>query len=117
VARLLQAAQVVVAPSVPSRDGRREGIPVVLMEAMASAVPVVSSRLSGIPELVEDGQDGLLTPPGDTAALADVLEQLYRDPGLRYRLGQAGREKVKREFDLYRNAAALARHFGREISS
>jgi glycosyltransferase involved in cell wall biosynthesis len=117
VARLLQATQVVVAPSVPSRDGRREGIPVVLMEAMASAVPVVSSRLSGIPELVEDGQDGLLTPPGDTAALADVLEQLYRDPGLRYRLGQAGREKVKREFDLYRNAAALARHFGREISS
>ncbi len=64
---------VLAAPSVPTRGGKREGIPVVLMEAMATGLPVVASRLSGIPELVTDGVDGLLVPPGDDAALAAAL--------------------------------------------
>lgn len=115
VAELIQVTDVVVTPSVPSRDGRREGIPVVLMEAMASGVPVVASRLSGIPELAIDEQTGLLTPPGDAEALADALERLWHDPGLRQRLGKAGRDKVLREFDLHTNAAELARHFRTEV--
>lgn len=115
VSRLLQGADVVVAPSVPSSDGRREGIPVALMEAMASGIPVVASRLSGIPELVEDGVDGVLTSPGDAVALADALEYLWRRPELRQRLGQAGRQKIVEEFDLYRNASRLARHFNRTV--
>jgi colanic acid/amylovoran biosynthesis glycosyltransferase len=114
VMEILQGADVVAAPSVPSSDGRREGIPVVLMEAMASGVPVVASRLSGIPELVKDGRTGLLVPPRDAQALADALERMYRDPALRRRLGGAGRQKVVQEFNLYTNAAALARHFSRE---
>jgi len=114
VAQLLQDADVLVAPSVPTRDGRREGIPVVLMEAMSSGVPVVASNISGIPELVVDGRTGLLAPPGEAVALADALKRYYHDPALRKRLGLSGREKVIGEFDLYRNAATLAQHIGME---
>ncbi len=112
IAQLLRRVDALAAPSVPTRSGRREGIPVVLMEAMASGVPVVASRISGIPELVEDGVSGLLVPPGDAQALADALARLYRqDPESRRALGMAGREKVVREFDVHRNSAALARYF------
>lgn len=117
VAGLLRSAHVVAAPSVPSGDGRREGIPVALMEAMASGIPVVASRLSGIPELVEDGVSGVLTPPGDAHALADTLERLWFDPALRQRLGRAAREKVMEAFDLRANAARLARRFTVEVPS
>jgi colanic acid/amylovoran biosynthesis glycosyltransferase len=109
VARMFREADVAVLASQPTREGKREGIPVVLMEAMASGLPAVSTRLSGIPELVEDGATGLLVPPADAAALADALERLARDPDLRRRMGQAGREKVTREFNLRTNAAALLR--------
>lgn len=107
VARELGDADVLVAPSVPTRGGKREGIPVVLMEAMATGLPVVASRLSGIPELVTDGKDGLLVAPGDDAAIADALERLANDRSLRRRLGRAGRETVDRAFDVDRSAAEL----------
>jgi colanic acid/amylovoran biosynthesis glycosyltransferase len=111
IARLLVDADVLAVPSVPTRDGRREGIPVVLMEAMGSGVPVIASNLSGIPELVNDQQTGLLVPPRDARALADALERYIQDPGLRRRFGNAGRAKVIEEFDLHKNAAILAHHF------
>ena len=107
VARALAEADVLVTPSVPTRSGKREGIPVVLMEAMAAGLPVVASRLSGIPELVEDGVSGHLVPPADPAALAAALERLAAEPELRARLGRAGREAVLRGFDSADNAAAL----------
>ncbi len=108
VAAELAAADVLVAPSVPTRGGKREGIPVVLMEAMATGLPVVASRLSGIPELVTDEADGLLVPPGDDAALAAALGRLARDPALRRRLGACGRETILAGFDVDANARALA---------
>jgi glycosyltransferase involved in cell wall biosynthesis len=108
---LLRAADLVAAPSVPSRDGRREGIPVALMEAMAMGLPVVASRLSGIPELVEHDKSGLLVEPGDVGGLADAIELLCSEPALRRRLGGEAREKVLSEFDLNTNAAALAELF------
>lgn len=111
VLELLRQADVLVAPSVPSRDGRREGIPVVLMEAMACGVPVVASRLSGIPELVDHGENGFLVRPGDVGGLVEALLRLYRDPVLRSRFGTSGRAKVVREFDVRRNAETLARLF------
>jgi glycosyltransferase involved in cell wall biosynthesis len=111
IAALLADADVLVAPSVPTRQGKREGIPVVLMEAMASGVPVVASDLSGIPELVEDDVTGLLAPPGDAGAIATALARLHADEELRCRLGAAGRERVERDFDVRRNALALARNF------
>ena len=112
---LLHKMQVVVAPSVLSRDGRREGIPVALMEAMASGIPVVASRISGIPELVENEQTGLLVSPKDATALADALERLYQNPALRLRLQSAAREKILREFNLHTNAAKLAQRFTRQV--
>jgi glycosyltransferase involved in cell wall biosynthesis len=115
VAAELAAADVLVAPSVPTSGGKREGIPVVLMEAMATGLPVVASRLSGIPELVTDGVSGLLVPPGDDAALADALASLAADPERRTRLGAAGRETVLRDFDVDRNAAALADRIRRSL--
>jgi colanic acid/amylovoran biosynthesis glycosyltransferase len=116
VAAELAASDVLAAPSVPTRGGKREGIPVVLMEAMASGLPVVASRLSGIPELVTDGVSGLLVPPGDDGALADALSALATDGALRARFGAAGRETVMREFDVDRNAATLAERIRRSLA-
>jgi glycosyltransferase involved in cell wall biosynthesis len=108
VAELMAASDVLVAPSVPTRQGKREGIPIVLMEALASGLPVVASRLAGIPELVEDGRTGLLVEPRDAAGLAAALRRLSDDPALRAQLAAAGRAKVELEFDAYDNAARLA---------
>jgi glycosyltransferase involved in cell wall biosynthesis len=111
IVRLLLDTDVLTVPSVPTRDGRREGIPVVLMEAMGSGVPVIASNLSGIPELVNDLLTGLLVPPRDASFLADALERYIQDPGLRRRLGNAGRAKVVEEFDLNKNAEMLLQNF------
>jgi glycosyltransferase involved in cell wall biosynthesis len=113
VIALLSQVDVVTLPSVLTKQGKKEGIPVALMEGMASGLPVVSSRLSGIPELVEDGVSGILAEPRDAEGLAAALETLAKDPGLRARLGAAGREKVLRDFNLRRNALALADLFRR----
>lgn len=111
VAKHLQSADVLVAPSVPTNSGRREGIPVVLMEAMSSGVPVIASDLSGIPELVIDDDTGLLTPPRDAASLSTALIRVYSDPALRERLARRARLKVEEEFDLSMNARQLAACF------
>ncbi len=103
---LLARAEVCVLASVHSAREGEDGIPVSLMEALAFGKPVVASGLSGIPELVRDGETGLLVPPGDVAALADALERLLRDPELRRRLGEAGRSLVA---ELYAEDARAAR--------
>jgi len=108
VREVLRQADVVAAPSVLTRDGRREGIPVALMEALGCGIPAVASRLSGIPELIEDGVTGLLVPPGDARRLADALERLSGDVQLRHTMAGQGQTKVKQEFDLAINAGKLA---------
>jgi glycosyltransferase involved in cell wall biosynthesis len=115
IVEFLGNADVLVVPSVPTREGRREGIPVVLMEAMASGVPVIASDISGIPELVEHGKSGLLVPPRNAQVLANNLEALWKDPVERGRLADAGRAKVMEEFNLDKNASELTRHFRGEI--
>jgi glycosyltransferase involved in cell wall biosynthesis len=107
VARVLADADAAVLASYPTRSGKREGIPVALMEAMAIGLPVVASGLSGIPELVEHERTGLLVAPGDPWALAEALACLARDATLRTRLGEAARAKVAEEFEIRRNARAL----------
>jgi len=84
-----------------------EGVPVVLMEAMAAGVPVVTSRIAGVPELVEHGQSGFLVPPGDAAALTEALRPLVQDAALRSRFGQVGRAKVAAEFNVAAEAQKL----------
>jgi colanic acid/amylovoran biosynthesis glycosyltransferase len=108
VLRMLEQADVVALPSIQAKSGKMEGIPVALMEPLACEVPVISTRISGIPELVEDGVTGLLVPPADPAALAGALERLAYDPELGRRLGRAGRAKVLNEFDLADNTTQLA---------
>jgi glycosyltransferase involved in cell wall biosynthesis len=108
VAAEMRAADVVLLPSILGQRGDREGIPVCLMEAMATGRPVISSRQSGIPELVEHEVEGLLCPPGDPVALADALQRLAGDEALCRRLGAAGRDKVLREFDMRACANTLA---------
>jgi len=99
----LQETDVFVLPSFA------EGVPVVLMEAMAGGVPVIATRIAGIAELVEDGVSGYLLPPGDAVSLAQRLGELMGDPQLRSRLGAAGRAKVEADFDVRREAASLHR--------
>jgi glycosyltransferase involved in cell wall biosynthesis len=111
VAQWMQRSDVLVLASIMDRQGRREAIPVTLMEAMASELPVVASRLSGIPELVEHERTGLLFPPGDAAALATALRELAAAPQRRAELGRAGREKVVQDFDLRKNTGRLAELF------
>jgi glycosyltransferase involved in cell wall biosynthesis len=104
----MRSAHVLVQPSIVDRAGRREGIPVTLMEAMATGLPVVASRLSGIPELIEDGRSGLLVEAGDARALADALARLRAEPELCASLGREARARVEAAFDLRRNARSLA---------
>jgi glycosyltransferase involved in cell wall biosynthesis len=117
VARHLAAAHVFALASAPTPEGKREGIPVVLMEAMASGLPVVATRLSGIPELVEDGVSGCLVEPADAAGLAAALQGLDADRERGIALGRAGRDKVRRDFDLRRNTTRLAALFLRDPGS
>jgi glycosyltransferase involved in cell wall biosynthesis len=100
IVRLMHRADVLAVPSVPTSSGRREGLPVVTMEAMAAGLPVVASALSGIPEIVEDGVTGLLVPPRDGHALATALERIAADAGLRGRLAAAGHRRVEERYDL-----------------
>jgi glycosyltransferase involved in cell wall biosynthesis len=88
-------------------DGDRDGIPVVLMEAGAVGLPVISTAISGIPELVHHGVTGLLVPPGDSAALAEAIRALAADSGLRARLGAKAREWVEAEFEIRTNVEKL----------
>jgi colanic acid/amylovoran biosynthesis glycosyltransferase len=92
-----------------------EGIPVVLMEAMASGVPCVTTRITGIPELIRDGIDGLLVTPSDSAELADALVALMDDPELRKDLARTGRERVVAEYHLSHNVDRLAETFKRRF--
>jgi colanic acid/amylovoran biosynthesis glycosyltransferase len=107
VVRLMQACDLFVLASHPTREGKREGIPVVLMEAMACGLPVVASRLSGIPELVQDGRTGTLVPPADPEAIARAIERILFDPELGRRMGDAGREWVGRAFSVGAGAKRL----------
>ncbi|RPJ66155.1 MAG: glycosyltransferase [Acidobacteria bacterium] len=111
VAALLSSGDAAVLASHPTPQGKREGIPVSLMEAMAAGLPVVASAISGIPELVHAGSTGLLVPSGDPVALADALERLAGRPDLRARMGKAGRARVMRAFNLHTNTLELVRLF------
>jgi colanic acid/amylovoran biosynthesis glycosyltransferase len=105
IAREMQAAAVLAAPCIVGDDGDRDGLPNVIQEALALGTPVISTDVTGIPEVVRDGERGLLVPQGDPAALAGALERLLTDPGLRVRLAEAARRFMETEFDIHRNTA------------
>jgi glycosyltransferase involved in cell wall biosynthesis len=102
----LASADVVAVPSVRDAAGNVDGLPNVLLEALASGAAVVASRIAGIPDVVTDGENGLLVPAGDATALADALDRLAADPTLRRRLGERGRQVASRRLSW--SAAARA---------
>ncbi|MBW3567246.1 MAG: glycosyltransferase family 4 protein [Proteobacteria bacterium] len=99
VEKMIQAADVFVLASQPSRQGNMDGIPVAIMEAMACGTPVVSTVVSGIPELVENESTGLLVPSRDPVSLAHAIRRLHGDPELRRRCIDGAARKIRREFD------------------
>ena len=107
---LLAQADVFCLPCTVAPDGDVDGIPVSLMEAMATGCPVVSTDVSGIPELL-DGQAGLVVPPDDSAALAAALGRLWDEPELAASLSVQGRARIEAEFELDREAERLERFF------
>ena len=107
VRRAISAASAFALACERGRGGLMDGIPVVLMEAMALGVPVVSTRLSGIPELIEDGRTGLLVEPGDARAFADAIDAVTADRALAERLASAARRHVEEHFDVAKSAEAL----------
>ena len=109
----LHAADIFALASTTDAEGATDVFPTVILEAMASARPVVSTRLAGIPELVVDGETGMLAPPGDSSALAHALGQLLRDPDLRSRFGNAGRERIEQHFRIEQTVAPLMEMFER----
>ena len=105
VAALLAGADMLVLPSFA------EGLPVVLMEALASRIPVIATPVAGVSELVRDGETGLLVPPGDIDSLTAALDRLLGDPELCRRLGEAGRAVVLEQHDVAREAEKLLKLF------
>jgi glycosyltransferase involved in cell wall biosynthesis len=101
-------AALFVLPCRQTKNGDIDGIPNVLPEAMAMGVPVVSTRLSAIPELVRDGENGLLVAPDDPPALAEAMAALLAQPALRQELGRNGRRTVLETFDVARNVGHFA---------
>ncbi|MBX6323113.1 MAG: glycosyltransferase family 4 protein, partial [Rhodospirillaceae bacterium] len=93
-------------------DGDRDGLPNVLMEAQSQGLAVVATRVSAIPELVEDGANGLLVAPGDVRGLAAALQALVTDPERRAKLGAAGERRVRGRFDMNAGIDVLAERLG-----
>jgi glycosyltransferase involved in cell wall biosynthesis len=96
-------ADIFVLPSVIAQDGSRDITPNSLIEAMAMKLPVISTTVTGIPEIVEDGVSGVLVPPNDENALTEALIRLIEDPDRRKELGENARKRVEEKFDVNKN--------------
>jgi glycosyltransferase involved in cell wall biosynthesis len=112
----LQSADVFTLASTTDAQGATDVFPTVILEAMASAQPVVSTPLAGIPELVVDGETGVLVPPDDSSVLAEALEQLLRDRELRLRYGRAGRARIEEHFQIEQTVTPLINLFEQSCS-
>ena len=109
VAALMRQVRVFVQHSLVAADGDSEGNPVAVMEAQLSGLPVVATRHAGIPEVVLDGETGVLVAEGDVQGMAAAIEQLLQDPALCTRFGAAGRRHVEQGFTLDKHLADLSR--------
>jgi glycosyltransferase involved in cell wall biosynthesis len=107
VRQRLAAANVFVLPSVIDPDGGMDNLPTVVMEAMATGLPVVSTKIGGIPEMVVENETGILVEPGDAVALADAIEKFSSDPAVAQRMGCAGYERTQQLFSIEKNVREL----------
>jgi colanic acid/amylovoran biosynthesis glycosyltransferase len=117
VVRLVQEAAAFVAPCVLGEDGNRDGLPTVLLEALALGTPVVSTDVTGTPEVLRDGETGLLVPQRNPAALAGAISRLTGDPTLRVRLADRARRLIEADFNVHDNAAHLREIFAESAES
>ncbi len=113
VGERLRDAAVVVLPCIVARDGNVDALPTVLLEAMASGRPVISTALSGIPEIIVDGETGRLVEPGAVEPLAGAIADVLSDLDRAESMGRAGRRRVERLFDLHENAGRIRDMFRR----
>jgi glycosyltransferase involved in cell wall biosynthesis len=102
---------VVALPCVVDPEGDRDGLPTVLLEAMALGTPVISTRVAGIPEMIDDGHTGLLVDERDAPALADAIAAVLDSPALQARLRAGALERVQRDFSLTGNVRRLRASF------
>jgi len=100
---MYRVADIFVLPCVVAADGSRDITPNALIEAMAMQLPVVSTAVGGVPEIVEHGVSGLVVPPGNVAAFADAIAALIRDPDRAALMGVAARRRVEEKFDIAKN--------------
>jgi glycosyltransferase involved in cell wall biosynthesis len=103
----LAAANVFVLPSVIDREGGMDNLPTVIMEAMATGLPVVSTNIGGIPEMVIENETGFLVQPSDAAAMADAIQNVINDPSSAARLGHSGYERARALFSIEKNVREL----------
>src|SRR5437667_11142107 len=107
VRQRLAAASVFVLPSVIDAHGGMDNLPTVIMEAMATGLPVISTDIGGIPEMVVQNETGFLVSPGDATALADAIEKLISDAVLAQKMGRVGYERAQKLFSIERNVREL----------
>ncbi len=113
VERVRAEADVQVVPSIVGPGGRTEGLPTVIVESLGRCLPIIASNVTGVPELVVDGETGWLVPPEDVDALSDALRQVAADRPAARAMAERGRERVLDEFDLCRNVTEQLELFSR----
>ncbi|MHA3771044.1 glycosyltransferase [Verrucomicrobiota bacterium sgz303538] len=113
----LRGCDIFTLPCIVDHNGASDVFPTVILEAMASAKAVVSTRLAGVPEQIDSGRTGLLVDPGDERALADALARLLQSPELRREYGQAARQRLENEFAIETTVKPLKEHFDRFVRS
>ncbi|MDO5057452.1 MAG: glycosyltransferase family 4 protein [Lautropia sp.] len=117
VIRLLREAAMLAAPCIISEGGDRDGLPTILVEAMALGVPCISTQVVGIPELVRDQDTGLCIPPNSPEALADAIAELLQDPQKAARLARHARALIEDDYDVHQNTQRLRALFRQSIDA
>lgn len=113
---MMQRASIAALPCVVSESGDRDGLPTVLLEAMALGLPVVTTTVSGGPEIVSHGETGLLVEPGDPVGLAASIEALLQSPETMLRMGLAGRQRAEKLFSLVESVKTLSGYFAQSLA-
>ena len=117
VSAFLKGAAVLVAPSIISEGGDRDGLPTILVEGMALGTPCISTQVVGIPELIRDHETGLCVPPNDAKVLADAIAEMLGNPTMARLLADNARALIESKYDVHRNTARLRDLFAQSIQA